>query len=188
MGHQSPRRGAAHTRITRRERQKQIRRHRLIVLGVFVVVLIILVIIIVKACGGGGGAAQPKPHKTKVHKTAAGGGVKPSASPIDVAVNAVQVTRGEPVAVDYRIDGPVGVKGNVKIVVKDKSGTVKELFTLGSAQPTNRDLVYRFLAVLDPGTYSLSVQVTLTSGQSASGSSRLTIVSSGGATPSPTST
>ena len=186
-GYESPRRGDPRARMTRRERQKQLRRHRLIVLGVFLVVLIVLVVIIAKACSAGGGAGQPKPHKTKSHKTTAAG-VKSSASPLAVAVNAVQVAQGESVAVDYRIDGPAGAKGNVKIVVKDKSGTVKELFTLGSAQYANRDLVYRFLAVLDPGTYSLSVQVTLTTGQSASGSSRLTILSSGGASPSPTST
>ncbi len=175
MGSQSPRRGAPRTRLSRRERQQQIRRHRLIVLGVFVVVLIILIVLMAKACGGGGGAAQPKPHKTKVHKTAAAGGVKASASPIDVAVNAVQATQGETVQLDYRINGPAGAMANVKIAVKNQSGKVVEYFTLGERQPTNRDLAYRFLAVLAPGTYSCSVQVSLSSGVSASGSSRLTV-------------
>ena len=68
-----------------------------------------------------------------------------------------------------------GVGRLVKIAVKDKSDTVKELVTLASAQPTNRDLEYQFVAVLDPGTYKLSVVVTLTSGQKASGSSRCAI-------------
>jgi hypothetical protein len=173
--------------MTRRERQQQIRRHRLIVLGAFVLMLIILIVIVAKACGSGGGAVQPKPHKTKVHKTPAAG-VNASASPIDVVVRSVQVAQGETVTVGYRFDDPTGANGNVKIVVKDKSDTVKELFALGSTQPANRDLVYRFVAVLDPGTYKLSVQVILTSGQKASGSSRLTVVSSAGATPTPTST
>lgn len=184
-----PHRGAAPPRLTRRQRQQQIRRHRLIVLGAFVVMLIILIIILAKACsGGGGGAAQPRPHKTNVHKTTAPGGVGVSPSPIDIVVRSVHVAQGQTVTVGYRINGPAGSKGNVKIAVKDKSDTVKELFTLASAQPTNRDLEYQFVAVLDPGTYKLSVVVTLTSGQKASGSSRLTVVSSTGGTPSPTST
>ena len=128
-----------------------IRRHRLIVLGAFVVMLIILIIILAKACsGGGGGAAQPRPHKTNVHKTTAPGGVGVSPSPIDIVVRSVHVAQGQTVTVGYRINGPTGSKGNVKIAVKDKSDTVKELFTLASAQPTNRDLEYQFVAVLDP--------------------------------------
>ena len=83
------------------------------------VVLIILIVIMVKACGAGGGTAQPKPHKTRVHKTTAAG-VKASASPIDVAVNAVQATQGETVQLDYRINGPAGAMASVKIVVKNQ--------------------------------------------------------------------
>ena len=184
----SPRRGAAPARLTRRERQQQIRRHRLIVLGAFVVMLIILIVILAKACSGGGGAVQPPPHKTKVHKTTVPGGVGASASPIHIVVRSVHVAQGQTVTVSYRINGPAGANGNVKIAVKDKSGTVKQLFTLATAQPTNRALAYQFVAVVDPGTYSLSVVVTLTSGQKASGSSRLTVLPSTGGTPSPTST
>ena len=148
--------------------------------------LIVLIVILAKACGGGG-AVQPKPHKTKVHKTAAVS-ASPSASRFHVAVSAAQVAQGGTAQVDYRIGGPAGAKGNVKIVVKNMAGKGVAFFTVAGRQPTGQALVYRFLAVLDPGTYSCSVQVNLSTGATASGSGRLVIVASAAATPSPAST
>jgi hypothetical protein len=144
----SSRRAAPRTRSTRRERQRQLGRHRLIVLGVFLVVLIVLIVILAKACGGGG-AVQPKPHKTKVHKTAAVS-ASPSASRFHVAVSAAQVAQGGTAQVDYRIGGPAGAKGNVKIVVKNMAGKGVAFFTVAGRQPTGQALVYRFLAVRTP--------------------------------------